>query len=42
MQNLDVEETIQKNIKTEFEIKKELQESITNEKSNENTDTRKS
>ena len=36
MQNLDVEETIQKNGKTRFEIKKELEESTTNGKSNEN------
>ena len=36
MQNLDVEETIQKNRKTKFEIKKELEESKTNGKSNEN------
>ena len=36
MQNLDVEETIQKNGKTRSEIKKELEESITNGKSNKN------
>ena len=36
MQNLDVEETIQKNGKTRFEIRKELEESITNGKSNKN------
>ena len=36
MQNLDAEETVQKNRKTKFEIKKELGELITNEKSNEN------
>ena len=36
MQNLDVEETIQKNRKAKFEIKKELEESKTNGKSNEN------
>ena len=36
MQNLDVEETIQKNRKTKSEIKKELEESKTNGKSNEN------
>ena len=36
MQNLDVEERIQRNRKTKFEIKKELEESITNGESNEN------
>ena len=41
MQNLDVEETIQKNRKTKFEIKKELQQLITNGKSNENTEMQK-
>ena len=35
MQNLDVEEAIQKNRKTKFEIKK-LEELITNGKSNKN------
>ena len=38
MQNLDVKDTIQKIIKTKLEIKKELEESITNGKRNENTD----
>ena len=38
MQNLDVEEAIQKNGKTKLEIKKELEESIINGKSNENTE----
>ena len=39
MQNLDVEEAIQKNRKTKLEIKKmNLRELITNEKSNENTE----
>ena len=42
MQNLDVEEAIQKNRKSKLEIKKELEGSITNGKSNENRDTRKS
>ena len=42
MQNLDVEEAIQKNRKFKLEIKKELEESITNGKSNENRDIRKS
>ena len=32
MQNLDVEEAIQKNKKTKFKIRKELEESIINEK----------
>ena len=41
MQNLDVEETFQKNRKTKFEIKKELQQLITNGKSNENTEMQK-
>ena len=36
MQNLDVEETIQKNRKSKFEIKKEIEDSITNGESNEN------
>ena len=36
MQNLDVEETMQKNRRAKFEIKKELQESMTNGKSNKN------
>ena len=39
MQNLDVEETIQKNRKTKFETKKELEKSITNRESNENIET---
>ena len=38
MQNLDIEETIQKKRKTKYEIKKELEESIANGKSNENTE----
>ena len=38
MQNLDVEETIQKYRKTKFETKKELKELITNGKKNENTE----
>ena len=38
MQNLDAEEAIQKNTKSKIEIKKELEESITNGKSNENTE----
>ena len=38
MQNLDFEEAIQKNGKTKLEIKKELEESIINGKSNENTE----
>ena len=40
MQNLDVEEAIQKNRKTlkNLEIKKELEDSIINRKSNENTE----
>ena len=38
MQNLDVEEAIQKNRKTKLEIKKELEESIKHGKSNENTE----
>ena len=38
MQNLDVEEAIQKNGKIKLEIKKELEESIINGKSNENTE----
>ena len=37
MQNLDVEDAIHKNRKTKVEIKKELEESIINGKSNENT-----
>ena len=38
MQNLDVEEAIQKNRKTNLEIKKELEDSIINRKSNQNTE----
>ena len=38
MQNLDVKEPIQQIKKTKSEIKKELEESIANSKSNENTD----
>ena len=38
MHNLDVEEAIQKNGKSKLETKKELQESIINGKSNENTE----
>ena len=38
MQHLDAEEAIQKNTKSKIEIKKELEESITNGKSNENTE----
>ena len=38
MQNLDVKDTIQKIKKTKLEIKKELEESITDRKRNENTD----
>ena len=38
MQNLDVEDAIHKNRKTKAEIKKELEESIINGKSNENTE----
>ena len=38
MQNLDVEDAIHKNRKTKVEIKKELEESIINGKSNENTE----
>ena len=38
MQNLDVKDTIQNMKKTKLEIKKELEESITNGKRNENTD----
>ena len=38
MQNLDVEEAIQKNRKIKPEIKKELEELIINGKSNENTE----
>ena len=38
MHNLDVEEAIQKNRKIKLETKKELEESIINAKSNENTD----
>ena len=38
MQNLGVEETIQKNRKSKFEIEKELQKSITNQNSDENTE----
>ena len=38
MQNLDVKEAIQKIKKTKLEIKKELEESITNEKRKGNTD----
>ena len=38
MQNLDVEEAIQKNRKTKFEIRKEPERSITNGKTNENTE----
>ena len=34
MQNLDVEEAIQKNRKNNFNIRKELEESITNGKIN--------
>ena len=41
MQKLDVKETIQKMKKTKLEIKKELEESITNGKRNENTDMQK-
>ena len=36
MRNLDVEETIQKNRKSKFEIKKEIEDSVTNGESNEN------
>ena len=38
MQNLDVEEAIQKNRKMKLEIKKELEELIINGKSKENTE----
>ena len=38
MHNLYVEETIQKNRKTKFRIRKELEESIINEESNENVE----
>ena len=38
MQNLDVKDTIQKIKKNKLEIKKELEESITNGKRNESTD----
>ena len=38
MQNLDVKEVIQRIKKTKPEIKKELEESITNGKRNKNTD----
>ena len=38
MQNLDVKDAIQNIKKTKFEIKKELEESISNGKKNENTD----
>ena len=38
MQHLDAEEAIQKNTKSKIEIKKELEESIANGKSNENTE----
>ena len=38
MQILDVEETIQKNRKTKLEIKKEVEESLKNGKTNENTE----
>ena len=38
MQNLDVKETIQKIKKTKPEIKKELEQSLTNGERNENTD----
>ena len=38
MQNLDVKEPIQQIKKTKSEIKKELEESIANSKSNENAD----
>ena len=38
MQNLDVEEAIQKNRKSKLEVKKELKESIINRKNNENTE----
>ena len=38
MKNLDAEEVTQKNRKTKLEIKKELEESITKGKSNENTE----
>ena len=38
MQNLDVKDAIQKIKKNKFEIKKELEESISNGKKNENTD----
>ena len=38
MQNLDVKDTIQKIKRTKPEIKKEIKESITNQKKNENTD----
>ena len=37
MQNLDVKDTIQKMKRTKPEIKKEIKESITNQKKNENT-----
>ena len=37
--HLDVEEAIQKNRKCKLEINKELEESVTNGKSNENTET---
>ena len=42
MQNLDVEEAVQKNKKSKLEVKKELKESIINRKNNENRNTRKS
>ena len=38
MQNLDVKDTIQKIKRTKPEIKKEIKESITNQKKNENTE----
>ena len=38
MQNLDIEEAIQKNRKMKLEVKKELEELITNGEKNENTE----
>ena len=38
MQNLDVKDTIQKIKRTKPQIKKEIEESITNQKKSENTD----
>ena len=38
MQNLEVKDTIQKIKKTKSEIKKELEESIANDRRNENAD----